>query len=40
MAEKIIDSVRDQVGMTPAHMVYVLEVISVRFDSFTPALTS
>lgn len=36
MTEKIIAAIRDQVGTMPAHMVNVLEIVSVKFDTFTP----
>lgn len=40
MIDRAIEKIREQVGLTPSHMVYVLEVLSVRFERFTPALTN
>lgn len=40
MTEKVIAAIRDQVGSMPTHMVNVLELVSVRFDTFTPELTA
>ena len=36
-AQKVIDAIRDQVSGTPPHMVYVIDIVSVRFGGyFTP----
>jgi hypothetical protein len=33
-AQKLIDAIRDQVSGTPPHMVYVLDIVSVRFGGY------
>lgn len=33
-AQKLIDAIRDQTSGTPPHMVYVLDIVSVRFGGF------
>lgn len=40
MADKVIAAIRDQVGSMPAHMVNVIEIVAVRFDTFTTELTN
>jgi hypothetical protein len=36
-AQKLIDAIRDQTSGTPPHMVYVIDIVSVRFGGyFTP----
>lgn len=36
-AYKIIDAIRDQTNGVPAHLVFVIDVVSVRFGGyFTP----
>jgi hypothetical protein len=38
-AQKLIDAIRDQIAGTPPHMVYVLDIVSVRFGGyFTPEI--
>lgn len=36
-AQKLIDTIRDQVAGTPPHMVYVLDIVSVRFGGYFTA---
>lgn len=36
-AQKLIDAIRDQVAGTPPHMVYVLDIVSVRFGGYFTA---
>ncbi len=36
-AQKLVDAIRDQTSGTPPHMVYVIDIVSVRFGGyFTP----
>ena len=38
-AAKLIDAIRDQTEGIPNHMVFVLDIVSVRFGGyFTPAI--
>jgi hypothetical protein len=39
MTDRAIEKIREQVGLTPAHMVYVIEVLSIRFERFSDDLT-
>jgi hypothetical protein len=36
-AQKLIDAIRDQVAGTPPHMVYVIDIVSVRFGGYFTA---
>lgn len=36
-AAKLIAAIRDQVEATPPHMVYVLDIVSVRFGGYFTA---
>lgn len=33
-AQKLIDAIRDQTDGTPPHMVYVIDIVSVRFGGY------
>jgi hypothetical protein len=36
-SEKLIAAIRDQIGDTPPHLVFVIDIVSVRFGGyFTP----
>lgn len=36
-SNKLITAIRDQIGDTPAHLVYVIDIVSVKFGGyFTP----
>lgn len=38
-AKKLIDAIRDQTDGVPAHLVFVIDVVSVRFGGyFTPEI--
>lgn len=38
-AHKLVDAIRDQTSGTPPHMVYVIDIVSVRFGGyFTPEI--
>ena len=32
--QKLIDAIRDQTAGTPPHMVYVIDIVSVRFGGY------
>lgn len=36
-AQKLIDAIRDQTSGTPPHLVYVLDIVSVRFGGYFTA---
>jgi hypothetical protein len=33
-SQKLIDAIRDQTAGTPPHMVYVIDIVSVRFGGY------
>lgn len=36
-SDKLIAAIRDQIGDTPPHLVYVIDIVSVKFGGyFTP----
>jgi hypothetical protein len=38
-SNKLITAIRDQIGDTPAHLVYVIDIVSVKFGGyFTPEI--
>lgn len=33
-SDKLIAAIRDQIGETPAHLVYVIDIVSVKFGGY------
>lgn len=37
LSDKLIAAIRDQIGDTPPHLVYVIDIVSVKFGGYFTA---